>query len=126
MRGPVSRRARAQADEADTPPSKAPTNATKGRSRKKAAKAQPDTKSEESPKAKAPSKKQLRDEERDSEMQMAEATTGTSVRAEVRKQLGKEKRLEETARRRGIQLGGAAAARSRHAVGRAVNEALER
>ena len=58
VRGPVSRRARAQADEADTPPSKAPTNATKGRSRKKAAKAQPDTKSEESPKAKAPSKKQ--------------------------------------------------------------------
>ena len=58
VRGPVSRRARAQADEADTPPSKAPTNATKGRSRKKAAKAQPDKKSEESPKAKAPSKKQ--------------------------------------------------------------------
>ena len=58
VRGPVSRRARAQADEADTPPSKAATNATKGRSRKKAAKAQPDTKSEESPKAKAPSKKQ--------------------------------------------------------------------
>ena len=28
VRGPVSRRARAQADEADTPPSKAPTNAT--------------------------------------------------------------------------------------------------
>jgi hypothetical protein len=54
----VSRRARAQADEADTPPSKAPTNATKGRSRTKAAKAQPDKKSEESPKAKAPSKKQ--------------------------------------------------------------------
>ena len=58
VRGPVSRRARAQADEADTPPSKAPTNATKGRSRTKTAKAQPDTKSEESPKAKAPSKKQ--------------------------------------------------------------------
>jgi hypothetical protein len=58
VRGPVSRRARAQADEADTPPSKAPTNATKGRSRTKAAKAQPDKKSEESPKAKAPSKKQ--------------------------------------------------------------------
>ena len=58
VRGPVSRRARAQADETDTPPSKAPTNATKGRSRKKAADAQPDKKSEESPKAKAPSKKQ--------------------------------------------------------------------
>ena len=58
VRGPVSRRARAQADEADTPPSKAPTNATKGRSRTKAAEAQPDKKSEGSPKAKAPSKKQ--------------------------------------------------------------------
>jgi hypothetical protein len=58
VRGPVSRRARAQADEADTPPSKAPTNATKGRSRTKAAEAHPDKKSEESPKAKAPSKKQ--------------------------------------------------------------------
>ena len=54
----MSRRARAQADEAGAPPSKAPTNATKGRSRKKAADAQPDKKSEESPKAKAPSKKQ--------------------------------------------------------------------
>ena len=57
VRGPVSRRARAQADEADTPPSKAPTKATKGRSRKKTTEAQPDTKSEVSPKAKATSKK---------------------------------------------------------------------
>jgi len=53
----VSRRARAQADEADTPPSKAPTNATKGRSRKKTTEAQPKTKSAASPKAKATSKK---------------------------------------------------------------------
>ena len=57
VRGPVSRRARAQADEADAPPSKAPTKATKGRSRKKTTEAQPDTKSEASPKAKATSKK---------------------------------------------------------------------
>jgi hypothetical protein len=57
VRGPVSRRARAQADEADTPPSKAPTKASKGRSRKKTTKAQPDTKNEVSPKAKATSKK---------------------------------------------------------------------
>ena len=57
VRGPVSRRARAQADEADTPPSKAPTKATKGRSRKKTTKAQPDMKSEVSPTAKATSKK---------------------------------------------------------------------
>ena len=57
VRGPVSRRARAQADEADAPPSKAPTKATKGRSRKKTTEAQPDTKSAASPKAKATSKK---------------------------------------------------------------------
>lgn len=60
------------------------------------------------PAGKGPSKRLQRAEERDKEA-MAEVTA-TSLRAEARHQLGKEKRLEETARRRGIHVGGAAAA----------------
>merc|ERR1719230_2459290 len=60
------------------------------------------------PGAKGPSKPQQKAEERDKEAM--EEVTGTTVRAEARRQLGKEKRLEETARRRGIDLGGSAKA----------------
>ncbi|KAL1507372.1 hypothetical protein AB1Y20_008218 [Prymnesium parvum] len=62
------------------------------------------------PGAKPPSRRMQRAEARDGEA-MAEATA-TSARAEARRQLGRAKRLEETARRRGLVVGGGAAALS--------------
>jgi len=57
VRGPVSRRARAQADEADTKPSKAPAKKTGSRSRKKATATQPVEQAETSPQVKGTTKK---------------------------------------------------------------------